>query len=193
MKDQTQPWRFTSFYGESRAENKYHSWNFLRTLHGVQIKVVSVWPTSTRRCTLMNTSTFMQGQSGKCECFVDFCSFQSLGWRGLPFIAIRSGNWHLRPPGGSRYLRPPNNYLCRLPATCSATALRHRTLPPRATAASCKSHNNMHVGESHHYHPTPPDRHHRHHIPISPEWKTPPTTTQAAPQPVPTTRQEHRT
>ena len=28
-------WRFTGFYGEPRAENRHHSWRFLRTLHSI--------------------------------------------------------------------------------------------------------------------------------------------------------------
>ena len=35
-KDMNTPvWRFTSFYGAPRAENRHHSWCFLRTLHGI--------------------------------------------------------------------------------------------------------------------------------------------------------------
>lgn len=29
-------WRFTGFYGAPRAENRHHSWRFLRTLNGIQ-------------------------------------------------------------------------------------------------------------------------------------------------------------
>jgi hypothetical protein len=33
-KDQnSSEWRFTGFYGAPRAENRYHSWRFLRTLY----------------------------------------------------------------------------------------------------------------------------------------------------------------
>jgi hypothetical protein len=87
-KDQPQPWRFTGFYGEPRTENRYHSWNFLRTLHGVQHN--SWLCMGDFNETLYSEEHFSlharpEWQMRAFREAVDFCSLQDLGWRGVPF------------------------------------------------------------------------------------------------------------
>jgi endonuclease/exonuclease/phosphatase family metal-dependent hydrolase len=91
-------WRFTGFYGAPRAENRHHSWRFLRTLNSVQH---SAW-----LCmgdfneTLYNSEHFSrtarpEWQMRNFREAVEECLFQDLGWSGTAYT------WDNRQNGDS--------------------------------------------------------------------------------------------
>ena len=81
-------WRFTGFYGAPRAENRHHSWRFLRTLHGL--------PHSAWLCmgdfneTLYGEEHYSRAARPEWQMrafreITDECAFQDLGWTGVPY------------------------------------------------------------------------------------------------------------
>ena len=81
-------WRFTGFYGAPRVENRHHSWRFMRTLFGIQHQA---WMcVGDFNETLYGTEHFSRTSRPEWQMrgfreVVDHCSFQDLGWRGVPF------------------------------------------------------------------------------------------------------------
>ena len=81
-------WRFTGFYGAPRAEERHHSWRFLRTLNAV--------PHSAWLCvgdfneTLHASEHFSRTNRPEWQMrafreVIDECSLQDLGWTGVPY------------------------------------------------------------------------------------------------------------
>ena len=82
------PWRFTGFYGEPRAENRYQSWEFLRTLYGIRHDgwlCMGDFNETLHAEEHFGVHAHHEGQMRAFREAVDFCSFQDLGWRGVPF------------------------------------------------------------------------------------------------------------
>ena len=86
--DNSTTWRFTGFYGAPRAENRHHSWRFLRTLHGL--------PHSAWLCmgdfneTLYGEEHYSRAARPEWQMrafreITDECAFQDLGWTGVPY------------------------------------------------------------------------------------------------------------
>ena len=82
------PWRFTGFYGAPRAENRHHSWRFLRTLHGIQHDAWLVLGDFNE--TLYGSEHFSRSARPEWQMrafreAVEDCGLQDLGWSGVPF------------------------------------------------------------------------------------------------------------
>ncbi|XP_073363536.1 uncharacterized protein [Aegilops tauschii subsp. strangulata] len=86
--DASVSWRFTGFYGAPRAENRHHSWRFLRTLHNL--------PHADWLCmgdfneTLHGDEHFSQTARPEWQMrafreATDECELQDLGWSGVPY------------------------------------------------------------------------------------------------------------
>ena len=54
-------WRFTGFYGAPRAEERHHSWRFLRTLHTYPIVPGCAWEIVMKLCMHVSTSAEWHG------------------------------------------------------------------------------------------------------------------------------------
>ena len=81
-------WRFTGFYGEPRAESRSQSWDFLRTLYGIQHGgwlCMGDFNETMYASEHFSAHPRSESQMLAFREVVDFCSFQDLGWRGLPF------------------------------------------------------------------------------------------------------------
>lgn len=81
-------WRLTGFYGAPRAENGHHSWRFMRTLY--QIEHAAWICVGDFNETMFGTEHFSRSErlEWQMRAFRDViieCSFQDLGWSGVPF------------------------------------------------------------------------------------------------------------
>ncbi|KAM3311944.1 hypothetical protein ACQJBY_032129 [Aegilops geniculata] len=81
-------WRLTGFYGAPRAENRHHSWRFMRTLH--QIEHEAWLCVGDFNETMYETEHFSRSERPEWQMrafrdVIDECSFQDLGWSGVPF------------------------------------------------------------------------------------------------------------
>ena len=86
--DSSPRWRFTGFYGAPRAENRHHSWRFMRTIHAIEHtawlcvvdfnKTLYGYEHSSR-------SAWLEWHMWAFSEVVEECSFQDLGWSGVPF------------------------------------------------------------------------------------------------------------
>ena len=82
------PWQFISFYGEPRAENGHHTWEFLHILFA---KRHDGWLCMgyfneilfAEEHFSMHTRPAWQMHAFRDT--IDLCSLQDLGWRGVPF------------------------------------------------------------------------------------------------------------
>ena len=98
VKQVVKSWRFTRFYGELRAENRHHSWRFLRTLHAIKHEAwICIGDFNE---TLLAEEHF--GVNGRPEWqmrafreVLEDCSLQDLGWQGVPFT------WDNKQAGGA--------------------------------------------------------------------------------------------
>jgi hypothetical protein len=82
------PWRFTGFYGAPRAENRHHSWRFLRTLYGIQHDawlVLGDFNETMYASEHFSRATRPEWQMRAFREAVDDCALQDLGWSGVPY------------------------------------------------------------------------------------------------------------
>lgn len=81
-------WRFTGFYGAPRAENRHHSWRFMRTLNAIQHQAwICVGDFNE---TLYGTEHFSRAARPEWQMrafreVVDECALQDLGWAGVEY------------------------------------------------------------------------------------------------------------
>lgn len=81
-------WRFTGFYGAPRAENRHHSWRFLRILHAIEH---AAWLcVGDFNETLFGSEQFSRSARPEWQMrnfreAVQDCSLQDLGWLGVPY------------------------------------------------------------------------------------------------------------
>lgn len=98
-KEQVQTsWRFTGFYGEPRSENRTQSWEFLRTLHGIPHDGWICMGDFNETMYAEEHFSVHARPARQMQIFcevIDICSFQDLGWRGVPFT------WDNRQQGAS--------------------------------------------------------------------------------------------
>ncbi|KAM0866346.1 hypothetical protein ACQ4PT_042693 [Festuca glaucescens] len=81
-------WRFTGFYGAPRAEDRHHSWRFLRTLF--EIKHSAWMCLGDFNETLFASEHFSKSARPEWQMrafreVADYCSFTDLGWSGVEF------------------------------------------------------------------------------------------------------------
>ena len=92
------PWRFTGFYVEPRAEDRHQSWEFLRTLHGIRHEGWICMGDFNETMYAKEYFSIHARPAWQMQAFcdvIDFCSFQDLGWGGVPFT------WDSRQQGDS--------------------------------------------------------------------------------------------
>ena len=81
-------WRFTGFYGAPRAEDRHHSWEFLRTLHGIEHDAWICMGDFNE--TMYNSEHFSRAarhewQMRNLREAVDDCMLQDLGWSSTAY------------------------------------------------------------------------------------------------------------